>query len=303
MKILNEQLHLCKSSIPAEFLRKLRPLSELAYWKANELRLFLLYVGAVVLQNTSIMPRSQYGHFLLFCVAMRILLAPKCDATLCSSLLKKFAERCVRLYGKGFVTYNVHSAIHLYEDYKNFGTLEQINCFNFESYLELLKGSVRSDYQPFQQMCYRAYYENEKLQTSTAIRNLPHKVNVSKKYDDPYYLPGYKGAVHFKKASLQNECIIHPSSFADSTIKFGSQIGKVQDVFSFKNTNYLVVQQYDCVEDFFRNPIPSSAVGIFKVTKFLDNKKVIALDESVYKCMFLPHKHFHVAVEIIYAVS
>ena len=303
MKILNEQLHLCKSSIPAEFLRKLRPLSELAYWKASELRLFLLYIGAVVLQNTSIMSRSQYEHFLLFCAAMRILLASKYDDTLCSSLLKKFSERCVRLYGKGFVTYNVHSVMHLYEDYRNFGTLDQINCFNFESYLGLLKGSVRSGYQPFQQVCYRAYYENEKLRTSTAIRNLSHKVNVSKKYDDPYYLPGYKGATHFKKASLKNDCIIHTSSFADSIIKFGSEIGKVHDVFSFRNANYLVVQKFDCVEDFFRNPISSSSVGIFKVTKLLDNKEVIILDESVCKCMLLPHKNFHVAIEIIHAVS
>ena len=60
-----------QKAIPAEFARKPRSLSELARWKATELRQFLLYTGIVVLKNN--VHESIYKNFLLLSVAIRIL--------------------------------------------------------------------------------------------------------------------------------------------------------------------------------------------------------------------------------------
>ena len=73
---INGVLEHYKDYIPSEFNRKMRPLSELAFWKASELRLFLLYVGIVLLKDTNILSKTRYKHFLKFAVAMRILLLP-----------------------------------------------------------------------------------------------------------------------------------------------------------------------------------------------------------------------------------
>ena len=109
-----------KRFIPKEFNRKPRPLSKLSPWKAAELRLFLLYVGVVLLKHQGMLTKARYRHFLKFSVAMRILLSSNTcdeDMPLCSKLLKKFCYDGIQLYDRGFITYNIHSLIHLVDDF------------------------------------------------------------------------------------------------------------------------------------------------------------------------------------------
>ena len=47
---LNISFYEVKKFVPNKFNRKLRPISDLAYWKAAELRLLMLYVGFVLLK-------------------------------------------------------------------------------------------------------------------------------------------------------------------------------------------------------------------------------------------------------------
>ena len=139
--------------IPVEFNRKLKPLADLAFWKASEYRLFLLYVGSVVLRCKSILCTERYNHFLKFAIAVRFLVQKNNhinNLRFCHELLCEFVDHSALLYGKRFVSYNVHSVIHIDDDYWHFGSLENINSFVFESYLGLLKNCVRSGYKPLQ---------------------------------------------------------------------------------------------------------------------------------------------------------
>ena len=66
---IDEKTMQCNEYIPCEFARKTRPVYDFERWKANELRLFLLYVGPVVLQNT--LPKRNCRPFALFSTAVR----------------------------------------------------------------------------------------------------------------------------------------------------------------------------------------------------------------------------------------
>lgn len=48
---ISQNLNNTSTWIPTEFARKTHTLKELDRWKATELRLFLLYVGPVILRN------------------------------------------------------------------------------------------------------------------------------------------------------------------------------------------------------------------------------------------------------------
>ena len=160
---LCKKLKEVRKFIPTEFNRKLRPLTDLAYWKASEYRLFLLYVGSVVLRSKSILCKERYNHFLKFALPMRFLLQKNGHPTnlrSCHEVLCEFVHQSAVLYGKKFVSYNVHSVIHIVDDYWHFGSLEDINAFVFESYLGLLKNSVRSGYKPLQQVARHAHHYN-----------------------------------------------------------------------------------------------------------------------------------------------
>lgn len=165
-KALDNNIKALQNYIPSEFNRKMRPLHDLLYWKAAEFRLFLLYGGFVVLDDKNVLSKDKYVHFLKFAVAMRFLLCSKTtqkDLKLANRLLQDFVNESSILYGKSFVTYNVHSLVHLCSDYERFGSLDTISAFPFESYLGLIKSSVKSGNRPFPQVANYIYHVNEHI--------------------------------------------------------------------------------------------------------------------------------------------
>jgi len=71
---LSTALLAIQSCIPSDFVRKTRLVQEVSRWKATELRLFILYVGPIVLKN--IISSDAYTNFMSLHVAMLILLSP-----------------------------------------------------------------------------------------------------------------------------------------------------------------------------------------------------------------------------------
>ena len=123
--------------IPNDFCRKPRALSEVMRWKASEFRQFLLYTGPVVLHG--ILSDLLYKNFLLLSVAIRILTS----SVLChrlneyaKQLLIVCGENMKTIYGTGIMVYNVHALIHLSDDVKKFGPLDNFSSFPFENALK-----------------------------------------------------------------------------------------------------------------------------------------------------------------------
>jgi len=54
---------------------------------------------------------------------------------LCEKLLIYFYEKFGRLYGKRFISHNVHELLHITNDYKQYGVLDQCSCFPFKNYV------------------------------------------------------------------------------------------------------------------------------------------------------------------------
>lgn len=61
-------------------------------------------------------------------------------------------KRFKHLYGKEFVTLNVHSLIHLARDVKLYGPLDSFRAFDFENYMQFLKKILRKRAKPLQQL-------------------------------------------------------------------------------------------------------------------------------------------------------
>lgn len=114
---------------------KIRTLEEVKRWKALEYRFFLLYCGTVVLKNN--VKEGYYQQFILLHCAVFIFnnkyLLSKYDSV-AREAVDEFIRLCPKLYDKFFVSYNVHSFSHLYEDVARFGQLENFSCFSFENY-------------------------------------------------------------------------------------------------------------------------------------------------------------------------
>lgn len=122
------------------------------YWKASELRSFLLFYGAVVLNG--ILPDAWYEHFMLLSEAIFLLSMEQItNAQLvhAENLIEHFCVTFAELYGIRYQTANLHYLLHIPQDVRNLGPLWTHSCFPFENYNgEILKLFHGTQNVPFQ---------------------------------------------------------------------------------------------------------------------------------------------------------
>ncbi|KAF0701825.1 Uncharacterized protein FWK35_00036370, partial [Aphis craccivora] len=68
------------------------------------------------------------------------------------SLSKHFVKTFCLIYGRGNVSYNVHSLIHLSQDAKKYGVIDNFSSFPYEHYLQHIKKIVHSGQFPLTQL-------------------------------------------------------------------------------------------------------------------------------------------------------
>ena len=140
-----------QGTFPNEFARQPRELLQWKRYKAVEFKSFLLYSGIVQLKH--ILASAYYDHFMLLSISFRIFLLPDSSertpylTQFANQLLIRFVEDSPRLYSKKFMSLNVHSLIHLYDDVNTFKcSLQKLSSFPFENFLQVIKHLVRSSH-------------------------------------------------------------------------------------------------------------------------------------------------------------
>lgn len=63
------------------------------------------------------------------------------------------------------ISHNVHIILHLADDVKKYGPLNNFSAFPFESFMQPLKKKIKSGVKPLQQLI-RRYAEDKKFQTN-----------------------------------------------------------------------------------------------------------------------------------------
>lgn len=201
--------------IPSEFVRKTRTLYDIDRWKDTKFRIFLLYVGPIVLQNY--LPDEYMLHFNVLHCAIRNL----CHETDCitnneyaQDLLNYFVNTSVHLYGEHFMVYNVHNLIHLPNDVAKFGHLDSFSSFLFESFLFYIKKLVKKGEKPLQQV-FRRIVERAKcnLNRKRDVISKPQvahlNIKKSKETKPSYDTIIYKNFILSGKRSKDSFCYLN----------------------------------------------------------------------------------------------
>lgn len=153
-QVLQISEHLVGITTPSEVNCAARSLTLFRIWKGQEFRNFLCYFGFIALRNYL----SNYAHFMkLFC-AIRSSSSDKYVRTnlpLIKILCKDFVEEFKTLYGREFMTSNVHNVLHIVEDVERFGNLSSISAYPFESYLGKIKRTIRAGTHQLKQIARR----------------------------------------------------------------------------------------------------------------------------------------------------
>ena len=281
---ISDKLLQCRTYIPCEFARKPRSLSEIDRWKATEFRQFLLYTGPVVLKG--ILPVHLLNHFLVLSVAIRLLLSSSMCSYYCDyaqKLLITFVQQADQLYGTEFLVYNVHSLIHIADDARLFGPLDNVSSFPFENYLQYIKKLVKSARQPLMQVIRRIIEQqycsaNSVTSNDTCLKHchsngpLPENVMNAEQFAK-VNTSGFEISL-----KTDNNCVLLQND----------EVGLVRNILQVDSSVFLVCNMFKTAVDFFDLPLPSSHINIYKVTHLASGLKMVPIKDVHSKCVILP---------------
>jgi len=272
--------------VSSEFCRRPRPLSDIDRYKATEFRQTLLYTGLVAFRG--IVSDEVYSHFLLLSVAIRCLVSrelSKSHADYANKLLVMFVDYASQLYGQGFLVYNVHCLVHVSEDVKHFGPLDDISCFPYENYLKQLKKTVRSSHLPFKQVISRLAEFNS--HSANVGKKLSSKPLCNSKHDTGPIPDGYQSCIQHRSVATHH-FTLNLSDRDNCVIVNDGSVGIVRNILSFKSDIYVVLCLFKTVSDLFDYPLLSSEVDIYHACDLREVYSVFALDQLRCKCVRLP---------------
>ncbi|XP_076666305.1 uncharacterized protein LOC143367920 [Andrena cerasifolii] len=273
-------------SMPKEFMRKPRSLDILKRWKATEFRQFLLYTGPVVLlKNIS---DDRYLNFLALHAAFVILTHRKYFSQLdyAVKLLEYFVESFELLYDPKHVSHNVHNLLHLVDDVRNHGPVDEFSCFPFENFLQSIKKCIRKSEEPLQQIVKR---QLEKSRFSIEAVHSPSVYPIFQtEHSRGPLIEGINNAKQFKRISFSNFIlqIRHPNNCC--RLNDGSII-IIENIIVSENEQKIIGRKFLQLLDFYDNPCNSTELGIFQTpsNNNLGPRQIFNVAEIAYKCVKL----------------
>lgn len=251
--------------------------------KGTEERRLCLYDGFLVFKH--VLKEDVYKHYLLFQAALYILCSPVLVQSMVDyahELLLLFNRHSAVLYGNKFVVYNIHSLCHLSQECKDHGALDNFSAFIFENFLKSLKSSLKSCYKPLHQVAYRDLERTRKvivkLSGGRKILSLSQMyINAEEHINGSHFRCLFIGNVKFK--------IGHKDSC------FRTSEGNVYvliNIVKRDNSVVLIGNKFQQVEDYYTYPLPSSTLGILKVSNLDNIRHVISVEDVDAKCWLMP---------------
>ncbi|XP_053691131.1 uncharacterized protein LOC128739661 [Sabethes cyaneus] len=259
---IDRRINCVKRQICSDFVRSPRPLTELKFYKATELRLMLLYLGPFLFH--SVVKQPYYNHFLLLVSAIRILCHPtwhKTQNAKAKSLLQLFGQQFKNYYGEQYYVYNFHlCSEHLSDDCLLHGNLDAFSAFPFENYLQIMLHYIKKAPNPLQQFKNRLG-EHLKFETKS-------KQKLFKQSGENYSI-----------ITNQYNSIISDHS-NDRYIFANDHVYEVQNITKNRNEFKIKCKKVSDLIPLFDKELKSTTIGIFHSAKITLEPDTVVLDAN-----------------------
>ncbi|CAG9812980.1 unnamed protein product [Phaedon cochleariae] len=284
IETINNRLDSIKNHIPIEFARKPRSLEEVKRWKATEFRFFLLYSGSFILNG--LIDEKHFLNFLSLHISARIFSnnSPDNLFEFATSLLEYFVKSFEKLYGREFLSRNVHNLLHVSDDIKTFGPLHCYSAFPFENMLGSLKKLLRKHEKPISQILKRMKeIENNYCPSNSVCPDLlcqvPHDSGPT---PDAVGWLQYKSII-FRKFKLD------VNNVADSfCLLTNNTIVRVYNILGRNSKIGIYGKRFCKIENFFESPCNSSDLDIYVVSNLDNDLSLYNIENIVSKLVAFP---------------
>lgn len=153
-KHLEEIDEILRSITPTSDIGRLaRGIKDLKYWKASELRAWLLFYSLPCISGK--LPPKYVQHWTLLVAAIFLLLQEEIsehDLLMAESMLRMFVRDIATLYRLQDYSYNVHQLLHLTLYVRWWGNLWSTSAFRFENYNGILAHLIHGTKNPAKEL-------------------------------------------------------------------------------------------------------------------------------------------------------
>ncbi|CAG9762680.1 unnamed protein product [Ceutorhynchus assimilis] len=291
-------------NVPIEFNRKPRSLIECKRWKAFEFRQFLIYLGPVVLKQ--ILTADQYKNFISLHVAVIILSSSKLLKFIdyAEKLLIYFVETFIILYGEENASHNVHNLLHIVDDVRIFGPLDNFSAFPFENHMQTLKKFVRKQNQPLQQLVHRKreldnlVNINSNKRGNNKLKCFPcgGKLHSAGPIPDDLQVVTQFEEVKFENFVLKCKA---PNNYCSL---ISGKIIHVRNFIEVDNKIVIVGNSFAKQENFYEAPCESSIINIFEISNRNPKLEMWSIEEIQFKCVKLDYQDKFVVFPLVHTV-
>lgn len=298
---------------PSEFQRRPEAMKHMAQWKATQYRMLALYIAPAILHN--VIETAHFSHFCRLLVALRLLgLDTRKDSwpldeagiQYVHKQLVRFVQDCAKLYGKSFVSHNVHSVIHMADDYRRFGPLHRYSSFKYESFFSALKKYVRAGHHPLQQivtqyssLLYTQQFASE-LRPHNAFAEFFEKPNLERPAqmdDEPTdvrdtltkkFLPHQYERFHLMR--FRNFVLRTDNDRRDCYCAIDGGYMRILQILRQRASGdvFLVGKRFETMRNLFTIPTDSLSVGVTVVMNELPGTQMCFIETLHEKCFAMP---------------
>lgn len=280
---ISNNLIILKDFCPSDFCRPPRSLNDWKIYKGTEERRLCLYDGLLVFRDN--LQENIYKNYLLLQAALYILSSPVHVNVLnnfANELLRTFIQHCIKLYGKRFVAYNIHSLCHLAQECAEHGSLENFSSFRFENRLKSIKSSLKSGYKPLQQVALRDLERTKAVKIKLKAKE--KTVYLSHRHEDAEeQLPG----TYYQCLSIDN--VVLRTGIKDSCFCTTENVNILKNIVHQDRRIMLVCSKFQKMDNFYIYPLPSSRLGIVSVSEIDNERLVVQLQNIHAKCWLMPY--------------
>ena len=282
-------------TVPSEFQRRPRSFSFAGVFKASEFRTFLCYTSPLVLLKMFENRKFPfYSHFMMLVVAMRILLSPSQNqeqVEFSRSCITSFVSLVETFYGSAHAVYNVHSLIHLPDDYTRFGYLDSVSSFPYESFLGSLKMNVKGKGKELEQVVNRLHERWYILEDCDC--DVQNDSNCDSQLKNQHFNGPLGGYVRLDNIKQYSEVRYNGKIFSladkNNVVFWEHSYCKICNILQVDEHVVFLVKRFLQVSDVFDYPCASSAVGISFVDKNLVGNLVNVHIREVTKCWLMSY--------------
>jgi len=233
--------------------------------------------------------------------SMVILLSPNLQSYVnyAKDLLEYFVKTFQFIYGQEHISHNVHGLLHICEDYKYFGPLDNCSAFIFENYMKELKSKIRKHEKPLQQLTnrYMEIYNQEHFNSSN---DLPQQTILSKPHNSGPLIGDIKG-LQYKKITLNQIKLNIKTNIESYILTKNGDVVKIFNIVQCNNKKILLIgKKFEKIIAFYEKPVNSKLFDIYIVYNLLEELECWNDNEVKKKMMVIVHENISVAIPIIH---